>query len=850
MLTYVRPVADWPATHHVPGPILIHRLHQGAKAYAWHLSTIGLIVGLLWAGIGFNLWHDYRAAEQDAAKDTANLARTFDENITRTVEAVDQTLLFTREAYRHDPTGLLVGSWSKAHAFLDDQHMQLSLVNRDGDVVWSNLGSAPLGANIADRAHFLAQKASRDDQLLISGPVLGRVSGKWTIQFTRKLLAPDGSFDGIAEVSLDPAYLSRFYQSISIGNGSILLATTDGTVLVRAPEYGSIAGNELPHDVEARLLRGTTSGAYWTVSGIDHVDRIFSSRRLDRYPLVLSVGLATDDVFAAYDRTRRLYVGAGILLSVTCIVAGLVMVRQRQSLLDSRQALSATLENMSQGIAMVRADGSIPVLSHRAIQLLDLSPALLASRPTYQQIIDWQHARHEFGDPETWAPHMERAVRGADSQHGDYTYERTRPNGTVLEVRTMGLPDGGIVRTFTDISDRKRNEAALAVAQARAAHAERMQALGQLAGGIAHDFNNILQSVQGGAALIDKRAADPNSVRRFARMILDATERGTSITRRLLAFARRGELRAEPVEPEDLLSGLRDVLAHTLGSGITIEVQLAAGLPPLLADKGQLETALVNLATNARDAMPDGGTLTLAASVEAVEENANHPADLHAGHYVRLTVADSGTGIDAAILVRVLEPFFSTKPAGKGTGLGLSMAKGFAEQSGGGLTIDSRPGHGTTIRLWLPAATRLDGPAEPAEPSGVVRDGTSRRILLVDDEVMVRETLATSLEDAGYAVMVAADGPEALDLLRTTAVVDVLVTDLSMPGLDGLALIRQAQRQRSGLPAVLLTGYAGHGAELAVGGLVSGAFSLVRKPVTAAQLADRIEALLAVTLAG
>jgi signal transduction histidine kinase/CheY-like chemotaxis protein len=829
---------------------LIHRLHLGAKVYARHLSTIGLIVGLLWAGIAFNLWHDYKAAEQQAANDTANLARTFDENITRTIEAVDQTLLFTREAYRHDPTSLLLGSWYRAHAFLGELHMQISLVNRDGDVMWSNLGSVWPDVNVADRAHFSTQKASRDDNLFISGPVLGRVSGKWTIQFTRKLLASDGSFDGIAVVSLDPAYLSRFYQSISIGNGSIMLATTDGTVLVRAPQHGSLAGGELPPAATARLLRGTTSGPYWTVSAFDHVNRIFSSRRVERYPLMVSVGLATDDVFAAYDRNKRLYLGVGILLSITCIAAGLVMVRQRQSLLDSRHALSATLENMSQGIAMVRADGSIPVLSHRAIQLLDLPPALLTRRPTYPQLIDWQLARHEFGDPATWAQHLERAVRGTDSQHGDYTYERTRPDGTVLEVRTLGLPDGGIVRTFTDISDRKRNEAALAAAQARAAHAERMQALGQLAGGIAHDFNNILQAVQGGAALIDKRAADPNSVRRFARMILDATERGTSITHRLLAFARRGELRAEPVGPEDLLSGLRDVLTHTLGSGITIEVQSVAGLPPLLADRAQLETALVNLATNARDAMPDGGTLTLTASAETVEENAHHPADLQSGHYVRLTVADTGTGIDAAILVRVLEPFFSTKPAGKGTGLGLSMAKGFAEQSGGGLTIDSRPGFGTTIRLWLPAAARLEALPRPAEPSGVVRDGTSRCILLVDDEVMVRETLATSLEDAGYAVMIAADGAEALDLLRSPAVVDVLVTDLSMPGLDGLAVIRQAQRQRAGLPAVLLTGYAGHGAELAVGGLVSGAFSLVRKPVTAAQLADRIEALLAVTPAG
>jgi signal transduction histidine kinase len=249
-------------------------------------------------------------------------------------------------------------------------------------------------------------------------------------------------------------------------------------------------------------------------------------------------------------------------------------------------------------------------------------------------------------------------VRHAGGPFGDYTYERTRPNGTVLEVRTQSLPDGGIVRTFTDISDRKRNEAALVAAQARAAHAERVQALGQLAGGIAHDFNNILQAVQGGATLIDRRAGDPDSVRRFARMILDASERGISITRRLLAFARREELRAEPLDAADLLSGLCDVLSHTLGSGISVEVRVEAGLKPLLADKGQLETALVNLATNARDAMPEGGTLTFAARTDTVADNESHPAELGPGRYVRLSVADTGTGIAAPLLVRVLEPCF------------------------------------------------------------------------------------------------------------------------------------------------------------------------------------------------
>jgi signal transduction histidine kinase/ActR/RegA family two-component response regulator len=479
---------------------------------------------------------------------------------------------------------------------------------------------------------------------------------------------------------------------------------------------------------------------------------------------------------------------------------------------------------------------------------------LMTGRPTYRRIVDWQRTNNEFGDTEARDAALEDAIHGRGRFYGDYSYERTRPDGSVLEVRTQGLPDGGIVRTFTDITERKRHEAALATAHARAAHAERMQALGQLAGGVAHDFNNILQAVQGGAALIDKRAADPASVQRFARMILDATERGTSITRRLLAFARRGELRAEAVDPQELLLGLRDVLSHTLGSAIIVEVVLANDLLPLLADKGQLETVLVNLATNARDAMPDGGTLTFTAEVELVREaepgKAGHRAELRPGRYVRLSIVDVGTGIDQRMLARVLEPFFSTKPQGQGTGLGLSMAKGFVEQSGGSLTIESSPGRGTRVHLWLPAANCVDAPPHPVAPATVAPDGTGKCILLVDDEAMIRETLAAALEEAGYTVLVAVDGAEALELIFSPAVIDVLVTDLSMQGIDGLAVIQQAQTRRPGLPAVLLTGYAGHGAQLAVGGLVSGAFSLVRKPVTAAELADRIEALLAVSLAG
>ncbi|MDQ2801883.1 MAG: ATP-binding protein, partial [Pseudomonadota bacterium] len=223
-----------------------------------------------------------------------------------------------------------------------------------------------------------------------------------------------------------------------------------------------------------------------------------------------------------------------------------------------------------------------------------------------------------------------------------------------------------------------------------------------LASGIAHDFNNVLQSVVGGIALIELRLGEGDAARRYTRLILDAAERGAAVTGRLLAFARHQELEAAPVDPGNLLAGLGEMLAPTLGASIALRVESEPKMPALLADKGQLETVLVNLVANARDAMPGGGTLTLVAAVEPVASE--HPAGLTPGSYVRLSVGDTGVGIDRQLLARVTEPFFTTKPSGEGTGLGLAMAKNFAEQSGGALAIESERGRGTVVSLWLPRA--------------------------------------------------------------------------------------------------------------------------------------------------
>ena len=384
------------------------------------------------------------------------------------------------------------------------------------------------------------------------------------------------------------------------------------------------------------------------------------------------------------------------------------------------------------------------------------------------------------------------------------------------------------------------------LAEARLAQAQRMEALGQLAGGIAHDFNNVLQAVTGGLSLIQRRSDNPAAVKELARMAGDAAQRGASITGRLLAFARRGALRAEPVPPWPLLEGLHEILAHTLGAGITMRVVADQSLPPLLANKGQLETVLVNLAVNARDAMPSGGTLLLAATHEMVLDAAAHPAGLTPGGYLRLAVSDTGTGMDAATLARASEPFFTTKPLGQGTGLGLAMARGFAHQSDGALVIESASGQGTTVTLWFPQAVTALAVSDPALlESAAPAVLTSARVLVVDDDAMVREVVACQMEELGYCVTQAGDGLEALAQLDGGAAVDLLISDFAMPGMDGLTLIREARRRRPKLPALLLTGYVDASVRLAVEDAAMGSTALLRKPVSDTVLAERAAALLA-----
>jgi signal transduction histidine kinase len=388
-------------------------------------------------------------------------------------------------------------------------------------------------------------------------------------------------------------------------------------------------------------------------------------------------------------------------------------------------------------------------------------------------------------------------------------YRKTRELGRLnaelerrVEERTAALAEAN-AKLEQRVEERTRErEAALAQVH----EMQKMESLGQLTGGLAHDFNNLLMGILGSLDYLAKQQplSDPKA-KHFLTAARESAERGAALTKRLLAFARRQELRPEAVDVSRLADGMAEMLQRSLGPTIQIEMEFNRDLALISVDPNQLELAILNLALNARDAMPDGGRLRIAAHRET---GATGLSSLEDGDYVRMTVTDTGTGMDEATLKRCSEPFFTTKEVGRGTGLGLSTVLGLAAQSGGGMRISSELGKGTTVELWFPvaagAARTERAEAEPAQ-NGAMQH---YRVLVVDDEPLVALLTASMLEDLGHASQVVPSGMSALNILRADRTIDAVITDYAMPDMTGAELAVQISRLRPELPVILATGYA------------------------------------------
>ncbi len=454
------------------------------------------------------------------------------------------------------------------------------------------------------------------------------------------------------------------------------------------------------------------------------------------------------------------------------------------------------------------------------------SPRILQGPATQRDALD--RIRHAL---EAWQPVREELI--------NYTKDG-QPFWLELDIVPLADEKGWFthwVAVERDISERKEMEAHLQ-------QSRKLESLGQLTGGVAHDFNNLLTVMMGNTEILLDRIPPGGLEHRLLKMIGQATERGADLTRRLLAFARRQPLQPRTVDVQELVHGMRDLLVRTLGASIDVRILCEPSTGQAKIDPGQLENAVLNLAINARDAMPDGGALII--ETRNIELDASYVAryvDLQPGRYVCIAVSDTGVGIDPQVLERVFEPFFTTKDKSKGTGLGLAMVYGFVKQSHGHAEIYSEVGLGTTVKLYLPRQSQAADalPVESA-PSSVLR-GTGQTVLVVEDNELVLEFAVAQLESLGYRVVQAHDGQIALDILTSNVPLDLMFTDVVMPGgLSGFELGQRAAELRPGLPVLYTSGYP-EGAISAHSAVPPGV-RLLTKPYRLEQLAEQVTAAL------
>jgi PAS domain S-box-containing protein len=461
----------------------------------------------------------------------------------------------------------------------------------------------------------------------------------------------------------------------------------------------------------------------------------------------------------------------------------------------------------------------IEAVTDYAIFLLDPSGIVTSWNPGAQRFkgyradeIIGQHFSRFYTEQDQKTGLPARALEAAKHK-GKFEAEgwRVRKDGSqfwaYVVIDPIRSPTGeiiGFAKITRDLSERKEAEKKLETAREFSLQAQKLEAIGQLTGGIAHDFNNLLTAVLGSLELLRKRLPDDPKSTALLENAVQGAQRGTTLTKRMLAFARNYELNKEVIGVPELVRGMTDLLQRSIGPSYNLETRFPLSLKAVEVDANQLELALLNLALNARDAMPDGGDIILAAREESAA--AAHTG-LEAGKYIRVSVSDTGEGMDEETLRKATEPFFTTKGVGNGTGLGLSMVHGFAEQSGGRLILHSAKDRGTTAELWLPVAKASQQPVAPAQAVAAksVRPIT---VLAVDDDALVLMNTVAMLEDLGHTVFEAYSGKEALEILRREDSIDLVITDQAMPKMTGTELAKVIRSEWPDIPVLLATGYA------------------------------------------
>lgn len=793
----------------VPGPTEAPRAQQGRIA-ALGGATIALVLG----GSAFEILERRNEFVAQGARQASNLARALADHADRSIGEVSQALAAVAEpiARIDDLAGAdeyMLHQMLRGRLRLVPQVKAAYVLDRNGRAVATSLYFPEQRIDLSDREYFVANRDAPAGGPFVGNLITSRTTGDKFVTISRRIEGTDRTFRGVIVGGLDPRYFSEIYGSYEIGaRGKISLVLAAGNVVARMPfDEAALGGKMHAFETIARPIAANRSAVILDSPGDDGVPRILAARRAEKAPVIAVVALARDEILAPWRRdafwqaAAALVASAVVLLLTLLVLRHIGRLRRSETHLRERSALlRSVFESLGEGVVVVDRGGRYAAVNPAAERILGRSaPELVGQRVGGT-------ALYAPGGHTALAPEDRPLARLARGESGTAEYLVQRPDGSEhrrVAITTQKLAgDAGAVAVLRDETDKRKLEELLHRAQ-------RIEALGKLTGGVAHDFNNLLLVIIGSTEALVQSLADRPDLRRHADTAMKAADRAAELTRQLLAFGRRQTLVPTNVDVSQLVGRMAGMLGRVLGANIAVELQLDPAAGAARADAAQIEVAVINLAANARDAMPKGGTLTIATREVVIgnEEAARIP-DASPGRYVLIAVSDTGTGMAPEVAERAFEPFFTTKPVGAGTGLGLSSVYGFVTQSGGHIRLESEPGRGTTVRLYLPSADSTAAPAAAATDAPL-RRGRGETILLVEDDAAIRAFALERLRALGYNVVEAEDARMALDILTAGAAVDLLFTDILMPGaMNGTELADAARAVRPDLGVLFTSGYA------------------------------------------
>jgi signal transduction histidine kinase len=821
-------------------------LSQAVRRYGRATVVVSTLVLVALTWIGARDAIDAHRAEVHGRAQAELMARTltFEEQLRRELLSLDQTLRILEYEWERDPEHFDLAARADQVVVLSGVSLQLFVADAHG-IVRSSTRPAILGTDITGRDYFRheAELPADDGRMFLGELTLGQVTRLWQFNMARRLENRDGSFGGVMVASYDANALARFYRDVDRGmHGEIaVVSMRDGNAWSLASQDSAPIVTGIGNRPLFARMRRTDEGEWAGASGLDEVDRLYAFAAVPGYDLRAVVGTERATAMRAADvwaRTALIFAGGVtllLLLLALILLRTLETARRRnEELARERTILEAALAGMSDGIMMVDAELQLLAWNQHFPEFTGVPANILHAGLPMEDILRAQVAAGEFGpvDLETEVARRMGLLRAGATMG---TVERPRPDGRQLEIRRNPLSVGGFVTLYTDVTARRQ-------AEERLHQAQTLAAIGRLTAGVAHDFNNLLSAISGNAEILHEQLErQPELASRLA-VILRSSARGADLVRRLLAFARKQSLVPVLVNLNNVVGGMGDLLRATLGRSVRVETKLDDALWPALIDPVQIEHVILNLAINARDAMPNGGTLTIATANTTVGRH-GASADLPEGDYAVVAVSDTGTGMSEEVQRNAFEPFFTTKPPGEGSGLGLSQVYGVATQSGGGVRIESALGRGTTVSVFFPRAmpapdadTLAELQSVPATDPPAENANWNRRVLVVDDEADCRDTISAMLVASGFNAYTAESGEAALRLVDSGTDFHVLLVDFEMPGINGLELAQAVRARRPSIPVVFFTG--GDGAT------ISGERWVLTKPFVSRTLINTLRAAL------